>query len=98
MKKLISILFILTLCLMAITAPAMAQLTFQSESQSQSEEVEVADDEMLDDTPVTEAEIENARMMLEMVAKRLTLRCPFLPRSRPSPSAPWCAVDRKSVV
>ena len=71
MKKLISILFILTLCLMAITAPAMAQLTFQSESQSQSEEVEVADDEMLDDTPVTEAEIENARMMLEMVAKSL---------------------------
>lgn len=71
MKKLISILFILTLCFMAITAPAMAQLTFQSESQSESEEVEVADDEMLDDTPVTEAEIENARMMLEMVAKSL---------------------------
>lgn len=71
MKKLISILFILTLCFMAITAPAMAQLTFQSESQSQSEEVEVADDEMLDDAPVSEAEIENARMMLEMVAKSL---------------------------
>lgn len=70
MKKLISILFILTLCLMAITAPAMAQLTFQSESQSQSEEVEMVDGE-LDDAPVTEAEFENARMTLEMVAKAL---------------------------
>lgn len=70
MKKLLSILFILTFCLMAIAAPAMAQLTFQSEPQSQPEGL-VMTDSGLGDGEVTEAELANARMTLEMVAKSL---------------------------
>lgn len=72
MKKLLSILFVLAFCLMAIAAPAMAQLTFQSEPQT--EEAEPLVDDGMDlqgETEVSEGELANARMTFDMVAKAI---------------------------
>lgn len=76
MKKILSIVLIFAICLSMIATPVFAQITYEKKDSAPSEESaaseESADDlnsdDDIDDEPVTEAEIANARMMLNMVA------------------------------